>query len=81
MHAGAGAVGQSLMTQFMDSTLQLEPSLPDTDVTAHAQQLGTSLPASKGGGQSQSRVKGRQFREEWKATYPWLVSSTVSARG
>ena len=70
----AGAAGQSLMTQFMGSTHQLEPSLPDTNVTPHAQQPGTSLPASQGGGQLQSRVKGRQFREEWKATYPWLTT-------
>ena len=55
-------------------TQQPGSSLPTTDATTHGQLPRPSPSASHGCGKSHSRVRGRQFREEWKTTYPWLVA-------
>ncbi|KAI6659730.1 hypothetical protein LOD99_10699 [Oopsacas minuta] len=58
------------MRQFMVFTHQRGDSHPETDGNVLTQQPQTS----QSSGQTQSRMKRRQFREEWKITFPWLVA-------
>ena len=70
----SGASRQSLMSQFMVCTHQHGHPHPQTDANLLTQQPQTLPQTSLGSGQTQSRMKERQFREEWKISFPWLVA-------
>ena len=60
----SGASKQSLMSQFIVCTHQYGYSHPETGANLLTEHPETSPQTSQGSGQTQSRMKGRQFRQE-----------------